>query len=236
MTNYMFYVVCEKEAYEEIMAVVNAKKEEGLTHYAPDRVYETEVEDYTQLTCGNRPAKVKVYVMEWEWGHDCLHEPFKEALENLAEDNLKGFGWKYYDISESLEEGGHMHSNVRGDVLFSDFNLEMTAALPRERKFCTDSADDGILLWIPEYKTFFGMEFGCGVNLSKEDITEGYDAYINYNEYEFDGTDFEVRDGGCFCYISEEKDYADILEAVNDTLSFVYGKVPEYVPLQNFRN
>ena len=95
------------------------------------------------------------------------------------------------------------------------------------------SAEEGILLYIPELNQFCAISFGDGTN--SDSLEEGCDDYIYIACYEYVCGDFEEFDGGQLDYNTEEENYnGDITNAVYDALNFMYDDVPDFIPLHTF--
>lgn len=92
------------------------------------------------------------------------------------------------------------------------------------------SVNGNIFIYVSDMAYMISAEFGTGDYLTLEDIDSGYDAYINY--YEYDMRDILISgeiDGGMMLYNSQTTDYhTNIKSLADDLLEHIYGEIPEY--------
>lgn len=147
----------------------------------------------------------KPYGSQWNWGH--YFSNFVDACLYVHEEEMKQLTEKSLNENECR-------------WLLKDFK---------------GKHNNGIMLWIPEKNEVFQVMIGDGCNLLKEDIAQGFDAYLYIKTYVYDDPDFDEMDGGDLMYVSDNETYNyDITTAVYDALEFHYGSVPYFIPLQTF--
>lgn len=80
----------------------------------------------------------------------------------------------------------------------------------------------GVLLYIPIPEIFVSILIGSGCNIQKEDLDSGNDSYYDINIFKFDGTGFNIIDGGELLFNSKKIDYHDdIQKLINDSLDLM---------------
>lgn len=93
----------------------------------------------------------------------------------------------------------------------------------------------GLLLFSPESKQFIRISYGCGDNLSDEDIEAGYDDYLYIVIDEFDDGWQEDVDGGQMLLKMKEEwgGRHNICQHIKDGLGFM-GITEDVIILQSF--
>lgn len=92
----------------------------------------------------------------------------------------------------------------------------------KDKRFSEWSKSDSILLLDLVTKDIIEISKGYGDNLFEEDYEAGYDAYLNYQVWEYDSPGFSEKDGGMIMYKSEECDLSeDLCSAVERAVAKV---------------
>ena len=93
-----------------------------------------------------------------------------------------------------------------------------------------NSVNGNIFIYVHGKNTIVSADFGTGDNLFQEDIDAGYNAYINY--YEYDLSDILIQgesDGGMMLYNSKETDYmTNLYSLVTALLQYIYNEALDY--------
>lgn len=85
------------------------------------------------------------------------------------------------------------------------------------------------LLWKPNSNLFIRITEGSGCNLTAKDIDDGFVDYVDYDIYEYDGSEFSIYDGGIYLLRQPYQSYVDESELVE------YLKKQDCIPNESYQ-
>ena len=101
-----------------------------------------------------------------------------------------------------LGPGGSIYDNPEG-AFENEWDADDWINVSKEQASWVDENAINVVCYIPERQILIFMQEGSGCNFDSEDIAKGYDAYVDYTTYRYDGDDVfedypEYEDSGEF--------------------------------------
>lgn len=101
------------------------------------------------------------------------------ALELVQKDEY----WGAY-----LGPGGSIYDDPEGEFE-NEWDADDWISVSREQASWVDENANNVVCYIPEKRVLIFMQEGSGCNFDNEDVIRGYDAYVDYTTYWYDGDD-----------------------------------------------
>lgn len=101
------------------------------------------------------------------------------ALELVQQDEY----WEAY-----LGPGGSIYDDPEGEFE-NEWDADDWISVSREQASWVDENANNVVCYIPEKRVLIFMQEGSGCNFDNEDVIRGYDAYVDYTTYWYDGDD-----------------------------------------------